>query len=82
MFSVSLVFRIDFAFFYLMSSFFQEMEEFTLFDGLVPSSGVDCGLGVEDVFDTGLVIPGDSLVKDDIGSGLFEELTESFEGEN
>lgn len=62
-----------------MSSLFQEMEEFTLFDGLVPSSS-GFGPGVEDLdkFDVGFGIPGDSLVKDEYGPGeLFEDVLSS-----
>ncbi|XP_052067927.1 uncharacterized protein LOC127707439 [Mytilus californianus] len=62
-----------------MSSLFQEMEEFTLFDGLVPSSN-GFGPGVEDLdkFDVGFGIPGDSLVKDEYGPGeLFEDVLSS-----
>lgn len=59
-----------------MSSLFQEMEEFTLFDGLVPSDELlGCSPVVEDHFDAGLEIPGDSLVKNDFGPNfLFQDL--------
>lgn len=62
-----------------MSSLFQEMEEFTLFDGLVPSSsGFEPGVEDLDKFDVGFGIPGDSLVKDEYGPGeLFEDVLSS-----
>lgn len=48
------------------------MEEYILFDGLVPStSPVDGATLLEDHFDSGYDIPGDSLVKND---GLFQDL--------
>lgn len=54
---------------------FQEMEDFTLFDGLVPSSGLlDFSPAVEEQLESGILFPGDSLVKNDVSPGdLFED---------
>ena len=58
----------------MSSSLFQEMEGFTLFDGLVPSSGLsDFGLAVEDQLDAGILFPGDSLVKHEIKNEVGSE---------
>ena len=54
---------------------FQGMEDFTLFDGLVPSSGLlDISPAVEEQLESGILFPGDSLVKNDVSPGdLFED---------